>query len=212
MRGEFVPDLCHGGRRHRRPRASGAGRGARVAGAGASGPLRGSGARHGSQAGSRREFSHRVDRDRRPQPRGIPADAGDFRRVALQCLASRAHPGTRRSGCGIFHRRICSGTGAAGRGVEAHSHCDHGAQCDSGLHASASGTLRHAGAAEFRRGRAVVSKGSHRSHGASHTRRIFRREVQVAWAGGHRIDHGRQSGLAHAQSRGGRELAAMGKR
>ncbi len=69
MRGEVAANVRDGRRRHRRPRASRARRSARIARARTSGALRGRGARHGSEAGSGREFSHRVDRDRRLESR-----------------------------------------------------------------------------------------------------------------------------------------------
>ena len=132
-------------------------------------------ARHGSQAGSRREFSHRVDRDRRLEPRRLPADAGDAGR------ACRSACGKPRAFWIAPRRRRCFRWAAMSRGrccwprvwkriPDRH----HGAQRHSRFHAPASGALRDACAGELRRSRALVSEGPRRSHRAAHSRRIFR--------------------------------------
>ncbi len=53
-------------------------------------------------------------------------------------------------------------------------------------------------------------KGRARSHGHADSRRIFRRPGEAARLGSHGIDHRRQPGFANVESRGGRELAAVG--
>ncbi len=46
------------------------------------------------------------------------------------------------AGGGVFDGRLCGGTGAARRGVEANSGRGDGAERDPGIHASATGALR----------------------------------------------------------------------
>ncbi len=72
------------------------------------------------------------------------------------------------------------------------------------------GAVRLARAGEFRRNGAMVSERTHRSDRAAGARGIFRhcrRKPRRKCSDG--ADHGRQPGLAHAESRGGGELAAV---
>src|SRR5580704_13976300 len=101
MRDESA-NVRDGGRRHRRPRDPGARRRARVAGAWSCSAIHWNAARPGIETGPGREFSDRVDRDRRIEERRAAANAFDARGTSLERVAGGADAGSRETSGGLF--------------------------------------------------------------------------------------------------------------
>ena len=157
------------------------------------------------------EFSHRVDRDRRAESGGIAAQTvPTLGGTAVERLAGGANagaaPGPRR--CFRLGGYVAGPVLLAALWKRMPVVVMEPNAIPGFTH-RASGALRRASAGEFSGNGAMVSRGPRRGDRTAGARGIFRGCPEAARNDADGFDHRRQPGLAHAESRGGRELAAV---